>query len=184
MEWLTNLEEAKERSMKERKPILLQFEMDGCGGCKKLYEETYPNPKVEEEMQNLFILLKLDLKKDREIRRELAGYWTPSFYFMDHKGKSYSHFNGYLPPDEFRLMLRIGYSEASIPKGKFDEVINFLSKDIEEFEGNTLLPKVLLQKEIAAYIKTKDTPTFQQALKDIQKKYPDSLEAKMYFWDD
>ncbi len=36
MDWLTNLDKAKEESLKSHKPILLQFEMDGCGGCKKL----------------------------------------------------------------------------------------------------------------------------------------------------
>lgn len=35
MNWLTNLEQAKEESLKSYKPILLQFEMDNCGGCKK-----------------------------------------------------------------------------------------------------------------------------------------------------
>lgn len=183
MNWLTNFDEAKEESLKTHKPILLQFEMDNCGGCNKLYAETYPDQKVQDEMTEWFILLKLDLIKDRKIRRELSGYWTPAFYFLDHNGKSYYNFNGFLPADEFRLMLRIGFSEAMIPKGKYDDVINALNKDIENFEGSPLLPKVLLQRGIAAYIKTKDNPAFRQTLKEIQNKYPDSLEAKMYFWD-
>ncbi|MDZ7763690.1 MAG: thioredoxin fold domain-containing protein [Melioribacteraceae bacterium] len=175
--------EAKEESQKTRKPILLQFEMDGCGGCKKLEKETYPDEKVKAEMQEWFVLLKLDLKKDREMRRELSGYWTPSFYFLDHNGKSYYNFNGYLPPDEFRLMLRIGFSEAMIPKGKYDEVIDVTGKEIDSFEDSALLPKVLVQKGIASYIKSKDNETFRKTMKEIQEKYPKSLEAKMYFWD-
>ncbi|MDZ7763720.1 MAG: thioredoxin family protein [Melioribacteraceae bacterium] len=184
MNWLTDFEQAKEESQKTRKPILLQFEMDGCGGCKKLYEETYPDPKVEEEMQEWFVLLKLDLKKNREIRRELSGYWTPSFYFLDHNGKSYYNFNGYLPPDEFRLMIRIGFAESMIPKGKYDDVIKVIEKDLSGFEKSALLPKVLVQKGIAEYIKSKDNKTFRQTMKEIQNKFPDSLEAKMYFWDE
>jgi thioredoxin-related protein len=184
MNWLTNIEEAKEESQKTRKPILLQFEMDGCGGCKKLYEETYTDSKVKEEMNEWFVPLKLDLKKDREIRRELAGYWTPSFYFLDHNGKSYYNFNGYLPPDEFRLMLRISYSESMIPKGKYDEVIEVTGKEIDSFENSALLPTVLVQSCIAEYIKTKDNPSFRKKMKEIQNKFPKSLEAKMYFWDE
>lgn len=184
MNWLTNLEQAKEESLKTRKPILLQFEMDSCGGCKKLYEETYPNEKVQEEMNEWFVLLKLDLIKDREIRRELSGYWTPSFYFLDHNGKSYYNFNGYLPPDEFRLMLRIGFSESMIPKGKYDEVIEVAGKEIDSFENSALMPKLLVQKGIAEYIKTKDNPAFRKILKEIQNKYPNSVEAKMYFWNE
>lgn len=184
MNWLTNLEEAKEESQKSRKPILLQFEMEGCGGCKKLYEETYPDPKVVEEMKEWFVILKLDLKKDREIRRELSGYWTPSFYFLDHNGKSYYNFNGYLPPDEFRLMLRIGFSESMIPKGKYDEVMEVTGKEIDSFKDAALLPKVLVQNGIAEYIKSKDNPAFRKKMKEIKDKFPNSLEAKMYFWEE
>lgn len=184
MNWMTNLELAKKESQKSRKPILLQFEMDNCGGCKKLYAETYQDPKVIEEMNEWFILLKLDLIKNKEIRRELSGYWTPSFYFMDHNGKSFYNFNGYLPPDEFRLMIRIAYSEVMIPKGKYDEVINVISKDIANFKNCALYPKAIKQKGMAEYIKTKDNPAFKKTLREIQNNYPNSLEAKMYFWDE
>jgi len=34
MNLLNNLEQAKEESLKSHKPILLQFEMDNCGGWK------------------------------------------------------------------------------------------------------------------------------------------------------
>lgn len=182
--WFTNLDEAKQESLKSRKPILLQFEMEGCGGCKKLYEETYTTPKVMEEMNEWFVLLKLDLIKNREIRKELSAYWTPSFYFLDSNGKSYFNFNGYVPADEFRIILRLGYSEAMIPKGKYAEAIQVMSKDIEQFEGNPLLPKLLAQNGIANYIKTKDKNAFMKTMKEIQIKYPQSLEAKMYFWEE
>jgi len=182
--WLTNLEEAKEESLKFHKPILLQFEMDGCGGCKKLYSETYTNPKVEQEMNEWFVLLKLDLIKNREIRKELSAYWTPSFYFLDSNGKSHFNFNGYLPADEFRIILRLGYAESMIPKGKYAESIQVMSKEIEQFENNPLLPKLLAQRGIANYIKTKDKSAFMITMKEIQLKYPQSLEAKMYFWEE
>lgn len=183
MNWLTNIETAKEESLKTHKPILLQFEMDGCGGCKKLYEETYPDEKIQAEMNDGFVLLKLDLIKDREVRKELSGYWTPSFYFLDHNGKSYYNFNGYLPPDELRIIFRLGYAETQIPKGKYSDAVQFMSKDIEQFDSeNPLLPKLLAQIGIANYIKTKDKSTFMKTMKEIQQKYPDSLESKMYFW--
>ncbi len=183
MEWLTNFALAKEESLKTHKSILLQFEMDGCGGCKKLYAETYTDPKVVEEMSGWFVLLKLDLIKDREIRRELAAYWTPSFYFLDHTGKSFYNFNGYLPADEFRIILKLGFAETMMPKGKYAEAIEVMSKGIDQFKDNPLLPKLLTQIGIANYIKSKDKNTFMKTMKEIQQNYPDSLEARMYFWE-
>lgn len=184
MNWLNDFEKAKKEAQNSHKPILLQFEMDNCGGCEKLYDETYPDEKVQEEMNEWFVLLKLDLIKDRKIRRELSGYWTPSFYFLDHNGKSYYNFNGFLPSEEFRLMLRIGYSESMIPKGKYDEVIDIIDKDIESFKESVLYPKAIMQRGIAEYIKTKDNPAFRKTMKELQDKYPNSLEAKMYFWNE
>ncbi|MCX7833340.1 MAG: thioredoxin family protein [Ignavibacteria bacterium] len=181
MKWLNNFNIAIEDSSKTNKPILLQFEMEGCGGCKKLYNETYTDPQVEQEMTDWFILLKLDLIKDRQIRKEYAGYWTPSLYFLDNKGKSYFNFNGFLPPEEFRVILRLGYAELMIPKGKYDEAIEIMSNKIIEFRNSVLLPKLLLQIAVAKYIKTKDKNEFKKTMKEIQATYPNSLEAKMYF---
>ena len=71
-----------------------------------------------------------------------------------------------------------------IPKGKYDDSIKVMSKDIEQFENNPLLPKLLAQRGIANYIKSKDKSSFMKIMKDIQQNYPYSLESKMYFWDD
>ncbi len=183
MNWLTDFNTAREEASRTHKPILLQFEMDGCGGCKKLYSETYTNSEVIQEMSEWFILLKLDLIKDREIRREYSAYWTPSFYFLDYKGKSYFNFNGFLPPEELRVILRLGYSEIMIPRGKYDDAIQVMNKDIFNLKNSVLLPRLELQIAVANYIKTKDKAVFMKKLKTIQEQYPDSLEAKMYFWE-
>ncbi len=184
MDWINNFNLAKEESQKLRKPILLQFEMEGCGGCKKLYDETYSNPDVQREMNEWFILLKLDLIKDREIRREYSGYWTPSFYFLDYRGKSYLNFNGFLPAVEFRILLRLGYSELMIPHGKYDDAIRIMSYEIDSLKNSILYPKLLLQIAVAKYIKTKDKNSFMISLKEIKEKYPNSLESRMYFWEE
>ncbi len=182
--WLTNFEQAKEESTKSHKPILLQFEMEGCGGCRKLYDHTYPDPKVQSEMNEWFVLLKLDLIKDRKIRKELAAYWTPSFYFLDHNGKPYYHFNSYLPPDDLRIIFRLGLSEILMPRGRYDEIIKIIDKDIEQLAAaDSLLSRLLVQRGIAQYIKTKNNPAFRKTMKEIQQRYPKSLEARMYFWE-
>jgi len=184
MNWLTNLEQAKEESLKSHKPILLQFEMDGCGGCKKLEATTYKDQKVIEEMNAWFVLLKLDLIKDREVRKSLGAYWTPAIYFLDQNGNSYFHFNGYLPADEFRAMLRLGIAETIMPRGRYDDIIKIIDKDIDELNKTSLYPKLLVVRETARYIKVKDNSQLKKTLKEIQSKYPYSTEAKMYFWDE
>ncbi len=183
MEWLSNLEKAKEESQKTRKLILLQFEMDNCGGCKKMNATTYKDQKVIDEMNEWFVLLKLDLIKDREVRKSLGAYWTPAFYFLDHNGNSYYHFNGYLPAEEFRAMLRLGIAETIMPRGRYDDIINMIDKDINELTNTSFYPKLLVARETARYIKVKDNSQLKKTLKEIQSTHPYSTESKMYFWD-
>ena len=184
MNWLKNLDEAKEESLKSHKPILLQFEMDGCGGCKKLEATTYKDQKVIDEMSEWFILLKLDLIKDREVRKSLGAYWTPAIYFLDQNGNSYFHFNGYVPANEFRAMLRLGIAETIMPRGRYEDIIKIIDKDIDDLVDTSFYPKLLVARETARYIKIKDNSQLRKTLKEIQIKYPDSVEAKMYFWDE
>jgi len=184
MEWLKNLDEAKEESLKSRKLILLQFEMDGCGGCKKLEATTYKDQKVIEEMNEWFVLLKQDLIKDREIRKMLGAYWTPAMYFLDQNGNSFYHFNGYLPSNEFRAMMRLGIAETIMPRGRYDDIIKIIDKDIDELANTSFYPKLLVARETARYIKIKDNSQLRKTLKEIQNSHPYSTEAKMYFWDE
>ncbi|GAB4298519.1 MAG: hypothetical protein Kow0098_23870 [Ignavibacteriaceae bacterium] len=184
MDWFTNLEQAKEEASKSKKIILLQFEMDNCGGCKKMNATTYKDQKVIDEMNEWFILLKKDLIKDREIRKSLGAYWTPAFYFLDQNGNSYYHFNGYLPATEFRAMMRLGIAETIMPRGKYDDIINIIEKDFDELAGTSLYPKLLVARETAQYIKIKDNSQLKKTLKEIEQKFPESLESKMYFWDE
>ena len=184
MDWLKNLDKAKEESLKLHKPILLQFEMDNCGGCKKLKATTYKDQKVIDEMNEWFVLLKLDLIKDREVRKFLGAYWTPAIYFLDQNGNSFYHFNGYLPAIELRAMLRLGIAETIMPRGKYNDIIKIIDKDLDELSLSSLYPKLLVARETARYIKTKDNSQLKKSLKDIQQKFPESVESKMYFWDE
>lgn len=184
MEWLTNLDKAKEESVKTKKLILLQFEMENCGGCKKLDATTYKDQKVVGEIKDWFVLLKLDLIKDKEVRRSLGAYWTPAIYFLDSNGNSYHHFNGYLPADEFRALIRLGIAETIMPRGRYDEIIEMIDKDLDELNKTSFYPNLLVARETARYIKTKDNSQLKRSIKEIQNKFPESTEAKMYFWEE
>lgn len=184
MNWLNNYNEALAKAQELRKFVYLQFEMENCGGCKKLYNETYNDPNVISELEEWFVLLKLDIIKEREIRKSLGAYWTPAMYFLDHNGRNAYFFNGYLPADEFRALMRVALSELLIPKGKYDDVAAITMKNFDELSKTSFAPKLLMQKGLAEYIKTKDKETFKALIRRIINEYPNSSEAKTYFWND
>jgi len=89
-----------------------------------------------------------------------------------------------LPATELRALLRLGISETIMPRGKYDDIIKIIDKDLNVFAESPFYPQLLLARETARYIKTKDNSLLRKTLKDIQQKFPDSLEAKMYYWDE
>jgi len=124
------------------------------------------------------------LIKDKEVRRSLGAYWTPAIYFLDSNGNSYYHFNGYLPANEYRAMLRLGIAETIMPRGKYDDIINIVDKDLDELTKTSFYPKLLVARETARYIKIKDNSQLRKTLKELQSTNSQSTEAKMYFWDE
>ena len=182
--WFFNYDEAIEESKRTRKPVMIQFERERCSGCKKLYAVTYPDKNVTKELFEWFIPLRLDILKDRELRRNYSAVWTPSFYFIDFKGKLFFSFAGYLLPEDFRIILRMGLASVYIPKGKYAETIQMLEEAIDLFPNNPRTPSLMLKLGMARYLRTWDNKNFRADMDEIRKKFPNSAEARMWAWED
>jgi len=182
--WFFDFEKAKAESKKTRKPILLQFHRDSCSGCRTLYNLTYQDTEVASELFNWFVPLHIDIRKDHRIRSQYAAVWTPSFYFLDYRGKLYFAFPGYLPPEDFRMIIRLGLAAVLIPRGKYQESIDVLNDGIEKFPDNPRASNALFLREMAKYLKTWDNKGFRRGMSEIREKYPHSPEARMWPWVD
>ncbi|GEM_PF-241386 len=182
--WLTDFEAAAAEAKRQRKPILLQFERDRCAGCRKLEAVTYRDSGVQAELSEWFVPLRLDILRERRIRAGYHAVWTPSFYFLDYHGKAYHHLDGYLPPEDFRLVMRLGWAAVALPKGKYDEVIARLDEGLKRFPDHPRAPGVMLTRAMARYLKTWDNRAFREEMRELIRRYPDSPEARMWPWDE
>ena len=182
--WFFNLDKAKGKAKLIHKPILLQFHRTPCSGCKRLYSVTYPDNEVSNELHKWFIPVRLDILKEHRVRSDYSAVWTPSFYWIDYKGKLYYSFPGYLNPEDFRLIMRIGLSSWFIPHGKYNEAIDILNNGLRLFPKNILASRLMFRVSMAKYLKTWDNKLFKAEMSEVREKYPDSLEARMWPWDD
>ena len=67
LNWLTDFNEAKEISIKEKKPILVYFTgSDWCSPCKMLKKDFFNTPKFEEKA-NEMVLLMVDMPRRSDI---------------------------------------------------------------------------------------------------------------------
>ena len=182
--WQFEYETAMKEAAGQRKPVLLQFHREPCSGCKKMYAVTYPAEPVYEELRRWFVLLRLDILEDRQIRSQLSAVWTPSFYFLDHRGKVYFKQAGYLPPDDFRIIMRLALAEYLIPRGKYIEAKKLLRDGLERFPDNPRAAALLFRIGMADYLKSWDNKIFKAHMKQLRERYPHSAEARQWPWMD
>jgi hypothetical protein len=183
-EWLDDFETAIAAARHARKPILLQFHREKCSGCRKLYALTYPDPQVNAELHEWFVPLRLDILGQRTIRSRYAAVWTPSFYFLDDTGKAYFQVPGYLNPEDFRVILRLGRAAVDVPHGRYREAIALMEDGLARWPANPRTAAMLFQKGMAVYLSSRDNQAFRAVMTEIVQHYPDSPEARMWPWQD
>ncbi len=182
--WYPTYAEALSTARQKRRPILLQFERENCAGCRKTYSHVYPDPGVSQDINENFIPLKLDIFKERMIRARLNAVWTPSFYFIDYREKTFFSFEGYVPVNEFRVLLRMALSHYYMPRGRYDDVIRLVDDGMALFADSPRAASLLFRKGIALFLKHKDKVAFVETLEQIRHDYPDSPEALMWPWEE
>lgn len=182
--WYDDQESAIKKARLEGKGVLLQFHRDGCAGCKKMYEITYPDQWVHSELYKWFVPVRQDILKDRAIRSRYSAYWTPSFYFLDTRGNAQYYQNGYLNPEDFRVLLRLGKAAIDLPRGKYFEVIDLMDDGLKNFPDNPKAPSMLFTRGMAEYLLGKEKSAFRGTLTEIIDQYPNSQEARMWPWQD
>ncbi len=182
IEFLFDYQKALDIAKKEKKIILLQFHRDKCSGCKKLYSKTYLDSNVINDINKWFIPLRQDILKDRKIRVQYSAVWTPSFYFINHKGISLFNIDGFLEPADLRIILRVGLIKTLMPRGKYNDIIDIADEGLTIDESNSRNPQLLFLKAMAYYLKYWDRDTFRAIMEELKEKYPRSAEAKMLPW--
>lgn len=180
--WSYDLLQAITQAKESGKGVLLQFHRDECSGCKKLYTVTYPDPDVEKELFKWFIPVRIDILKNRAIRSQYSAYWTPSFYFLDTHGNVQHKQNGYLNPEDFRVLLRLGKAALDMPRGKYFTVIDLMDDGLARFPNHPQAATMLFVRGMAEYLLGKEKSAFRGAMAEIIEKFPNSLEARMWPW--
>ncbi len=183
-DWLFDLPVGLEAARNLGKAVFVQFHRDECAGCQKMYASTYPDADVQQELFRWFVPVRQDILKNRQVRSTYAAYWTPSFYFLDYRGKLFYSFNGYLGPEDFRIMLRLGKAALELPRGHYLQIIDLMDDGLRKFPANPRSASMLFSRGMAEYLLGREKSAFRGAMGEIIKEYPNSPEARMWPWMD
>ncbi len=85
LEWADDYKSALKMAQQEQKLVLVMFTKESCSLCEILEETLLTDPTVAPFLESKFVAVELDTEYDK--RQGLKVYTTPTFYFLDAKGK-------------------------------------------------------------------------------------------------
>ena len=123
-----------EASVKESKPVLIDFYTDWCHWCKVLDKKTFSDKSVLEYMDTNFIRIKVDAEETKDEQSYdgktmsssklakvfgVTGY--PALAFLDKDQKLITIVPGFLPPEKFINVLKYIKEECYTKDVSFEE---------------------------------------------------------------
>lgn len=115
--WLTDEREALAKASAEGKPVLIDFGAEWCAACKKLEQQTFPDPNVRSEAQR-FVALRVDATDDEdeainELKDKYKVVGLPTVIMLDASGKEVVRFNDFVKADAFYAAMKCNVGAPS-----------------------------------------------------------------------
>jgi thioredoxin-related protein len=99
--WLNSYEAGLEKAKLEQKPVVLYFWATWCKFCKRLHDEVYPDPEVNSLLTERFVLVAINIDRDKEVPPKYGVQYPPAIIFTDENGQVIERVMGYVPKEAF-----------------------------------------------------------------------------------
>lgn len=179
-----SLSSVQQKAKKENKLIFVDCYFTGCIPCKQMDENVFPNEVVKAEMEKNFVMLKVDIFKDKlgdtlKVQHILNGF--PTFLVLNGDGQLISSSSGYKDPgnlialfadarqkagqQKFLTGFSTSYDEKKYPpfyvefcktrKGLTGETLAAYTEGVKNFKAeNALLPYLVARSADEKAIET------------------------------
>ena len=97
----TQVQPALETAKAQGKPVFVYARSQDCGYCKKFEAETFTNKTVIKTLNENFILVSIDVYKQKSERINFRVYGTPTEIFLDKNGMELKRIPGYTETQPF-----------------------------------------------------------------------------------
>lgn len=93
LKWAPSYDAALAQAVKEKKKVMVMLSREECPACEYMEEIVFEEKAVANEIHKNFIPVHLDIHKDF-IPEGLGYIGTPTFHFLDGKGKKIGRHDG------------------------------------------------------------------------------------------
>lgn len=139
---------------------------------------TYPSADVQPLLAEHFVALRLVLNRseDRAHFRAYRVLWTPTIAILDRRGADHHQSPGFLPPESFAHMLRIGLGRALTAWSRYGEAAAQLGA-VADAAGSPLAPEALFWLGVTRYLETRKRDELMAVWRRLRAEYPTSIWA-------
>lgn len=118
--WLSDADQAWQRSVSEGRPLLLFITRSNCKFCTQMKRETFADAEVKAQISAQFVPLAIDPKTDPALIKDLKVTSFPTTLIISSDGFALDRIKGYLPPRRFqeRLTASRAVSTARAPEAR------------------------------------------------------------------
>lgn len=102
----TELDPALTAAKMQGKPIFVYFRSEFCGWCRKFEEESFTNQSVINVLNKNFILVSIDVDRQKKETRDFKVFGTPTMVFLDQNGTEIKRIPGYVDTETFLRIIK------------------------------------------------------------------------------
>ncbi|MGQ9687693.1 MAG: thioredoxin family protein [Desulfobaccales bacterium] len=99
--WRADWDEALKEAKKAKRPLLLEFYMEGCPHCGQLHRETHADPAVIQALNERFIPVKLEGRHHMDLVQKMGVRGAPTTLLFSPEGEEKHRFVGFYPAAEY-----------------------------------------------------------------------------------
>lgn len=93
LKWAASYDAAMAQAKKEKKNVMVMLSKEDCPACEYMSDIVFEEKMVSDEVHKRFVPLHLDIHSD-PIPDSLGYIGTPTFHFLDPKGKKLARHDG------------------------------------------------------------------------------------------
>lgn len=99
----------------QNKKMYIHFMTDWCHWCKVMEKNTFSNPEVIKYLNTNFIAIRVDTDQEKRLKKMFRINGVPENWFISGKGQGIGHSSGYIPPDQFIIILKSIIHNGDMP---------------------------------------------------------------------
>jgi thioredoxin-related protein len=176
--WQSNLGDACKIAEKENKPILVDWaDLPSCVGCVSLENTTYPRSQVAAYINEYFIPVQLNQRRNLDLFKENKVIWTPTITACDASGEEQDRWVGYLPPEEFLPRVKFARARLAMSAQAWSEAVDVLEEIMSLHKNSFIAADALYWLGVVKWKVSKNFDDLSNVWTRVMEEYPNSEAA-------